>query len=277
LLQEENVEALTGLGLSFVQSKVFLALVRSDCATIKNISELSKVSRQDVYRVVSDLYELGLVKKMVSKPARFQAIAVENACAILLNRKKDECQKMELTKERFLRDFNGKKKPFSNGKDDQFFVVKGKEALLCSIRENFVRSRIKVDMATSQERFLQALSFLDVLFAKKLHQGVKVRVVTEKPNDVEAFLDRVDYFLQNSLFELRFVPHSLKANVTIFDNREALVTVQVGDALLKGPVLCTVNSVFLEMFCVYFDKMWNIGSPTKRDNCLKSGTFKNAF
>jgi sugar-specific transcriptional regulator TrmB len=87
VLEEESIGALVGLGLTLVQSKVFLALVNSDCPTIHEISMLSNVPRQDIYRIVSELQELSLVGKIVAKPIRFQALPIEEACAILLKRK----------------------------------------------------------------------------------------------------------------------------------------------------------------------------------------------
>src|SRR5690606_37785132 len=106
MLNEEGVDALTSLGLTLVQSKIFLALSKTNYATISKISDLSKVPRQDIYRVVSELQKMSLVEKILTKPVRFQAVTMEEAWKILLERKKNEYDRLKRVQKEFLREFN---------------------------------------------------------------------------------------------------------------------------------------------------------------------------
>ena len=78
---------LSELGLSNSQAKLFLMLTKSKSLTAKAISVVSSVSRPDVYRVMTELQEIGLVEKLITVPEEFQAVSIEEAVSILLRRR----------------------------------------------------------------------------------------------------------------------------------------------------------------------------------------------
>jgi sugar-specific transcriptional regulator TrmB len=85
-VQDEDVEALTSLGLTILQAKVYLALVKSGSSTIREISKTSDVARQDLYRITSELQKLGLVERVIANPTEFRAIELTGGISILLQR-----------------------------------------------------------------------------------------------------------------------------------------------------------------------------------------------
>ena len=60
---KEDFQILVDLGLTLLQAKVFLALLVRGTSKVTEISQVSKVSRPDVYRSLSKLQEFGLVEK----------------------------------------------------------------------------------------------------------------------------------------------------------------------------------------------------------------------
>jgi sugar-specific transcriptional regulator TrmB len=62
--QDEEVQTLTCLGLTLCQARVYLALARSGMSTAKTISKVSKVTREDIYRIMPTLQKLGLVENI---------------------------------------------------------------------------------------------------------------------------------------------------------------------------------------------------------------------
>ncbi len=260
MLEEENIEALTSLGLTLVQTKVFLALTKVKNATIHEIADLSGVQRQDVYRVVSELEEQSIVEKLLTQPARYYGVGMSEAVSVLLKHKKEEFGGIEQKSQSFLQRLEGNKPIDLHEKNEhQFYVVKGKTGLLRNIMENFNASTKTVDIATTQERFLQALNHLRPQYEKKLSQGVNCRVITEKPTNIAAFFTAVGNILNAPGLKLKYANASLKANLVIFDNQKAVAAMQTGDSWLKGPVIYTNNPAFLSMFQDYFNKAWKNG------------------
>jgi sugar-specific transcriptional regulator TrmB len=82
-------KTLRELGLSLLQAKVYLALVKLGThSTVKAISICSKVARQDVYRTITELREFGLVEMVIGNPALFRAIPLQETVSILMEKKK---------------------------------------------------------------------------------------------------------------------------------------------------------------------------------------------
>ncbi|MFB3888399.1 MAG: helix-turn-helix domain-containing protein [Candidatus Bathyarchaeia archaeon] len=59
---EERIEVFMRLGLTMNQARVYLALARLGLTTAKRLSKDAQISRQDVYRVMSELQEIGLLR-----------------------------------------------------------------------------------------------------------------------------------------------------------------------------------------------------------------------
>ena len=89
----EYIETLTELGLTHTEAKVYLTLLSLRTATANDIHKDSKVARQEVYRVLSDLEEKGLIEKIIARPSQFKPIPAREVVAILIqNRNKQSLQ-----------------------------------------------------------------------------------------------------------------------------------------------------------------------------------------
>jgi sugar-specific transcriptional regulator TrmB len=269
-VSEEEIGALTSLGLTLVQSKVFLALSKLHCAPINRVSEVSMVPRQDIYRVVFQLQELSLVQKALKKPVEYQAVPMEEACSILLNRKKEEYLRLREIQKRFLHSFKNQSCAVER-QDNEFLVVKGKEAIFKCIEENFVKSKERIDIATTLERFLQSINYLGLIYKEKLQGGVAYRVITEKPADEKAFLTQAEDIIRHPNFELKYVCSPVRAIAVIFDGKSALAAMQVDEALLKSPIIYTNNNAFLAIFSEYFAQVWSKGAYYRQKKTRFSG------
>ena len=75
----DQILTLTELSLSTTQAKIYLALVKTKSQTAQAISTLSSVSRPDVYRVLNQLQNLGLVEKIIAKIDTGKAEKLEKA------------------------------------------------------------------------------------------------------------------------------------------------------------------------------------------------------
>ena len=87
LFREDDVKILLDLGLSHRQASVFLVLARLKSSNARTIATASKQPRQDVYKVLDELLQLGLIEKELSAPTKFTTIPIHDACSLLLRRK----------------------------------------------------------------------------------------------------------------------------------------------------------------------------------------------
>jgi sugar-specific transcriptional regulator TrmB len=256
--QENNLQALTSLGLTLVQSRVFLALSKLDSASIKEISELSKVPRQDIYRTISELQELSLAIKLLTKPVKFRATEMEETLAILLKTKKTEFINLKRTQKKFLETFNLEKQIVANkNHQSQFCLIKGKHAIFKIIKEKVLQSNATVEIVTTQHRYLQSITYLGSIYRKKMAEGVVFRVVTEKPIEEKAFLLNIHEIMNYENLVLKYSTNPIEAIAVIFDGEEALVAIEIEEGLLRSPLVHISNPAFLVVFKEYFSKIWN--------------------
>ena len=106
---EKNVEILLDFGLTRNQARVYLAIARLKLATVGQISKVSKVRREDVYRILPKLEKMGLVEKLMGKPSKIRATPVKEALSILIKHEEDTSRKrvsaLKAQTETFLKHF----------------------------------------------------------------------------------------------------------------------------------------------------------------------------
>ncbi|HYA78079.1 MAG TPA: helix-turn-helix domain-containing protein, partial [Verrucomicrobiae bacterium] len=112
------------MGLTNSQAKVYLSLAKLGDATAKEISTITQVARQEVYRVLVGLQKLGLVVKVVSVPSKFKAISTDDAFSILMEHRKKETSELEVTISEMLKKFkNGNARLALEKEETKFNLV----------------------------------------------------------------------------------------------------------------------------------------------------------
>src|SRR5208283_2799774 len=87
---DDAIEIFEELGLTFLQAKTYVALVTLGEAAIKEISKVSNVARQDIYRIMPTLEKLGLAECEISKPTLYRAIPLKEGSSMMLHKMIEE-------------------------------------------------------------------------------------------------------------------------------------------------------------------------------------------
>ena len=72
LIQEELVNRLSQFGLTTNQSKVYLSIIHVGSISAGNISKVTFLHRQDIYKILPKLEKKGLITKTIGKPTKFR-------------------------------------------------------------------------------------------------------------------------------------------------------------------------------------------------------------
>jgi sugar-specific transcriptional regulator TrmB len=107
---KEEFEVLIGLGLTSRQSKIYLAIAGLEMATAKTISTVSGVRRENVYRIIPQLQEIGLIEKIIDTPIKFRAIEIKDAVLILLNQRIKQTDKLQKEAKIVIKNFKKKRR-----------------------------------------------------------------------------------------------------------------------------------------------------------------------
>lgn len=74
---EKAAEMLSDFGLTRNQAKVYIATAQLGLSSVGQISKLSKVRREDVYRVLPKLEKKGLIEKLLGTPTKIRATPIK--------------------------------------------------------------------------------------------------------------------------------------------------------------------------------------------------------
>lgn len=263
MLQVEDVQTLRELGLTFLQAKVYLTLVRTSNSTIKRIAEKTNIARQEAQRVIVELQSLGLVEKLLVNPTEFKPILINDAIKFLLERREkaslDIGQKAKMLLENF---GNGQVKSPDGEKTVCFAITSGKEAIIR-------KSRMVVDGTKESCDILNGLwtnvGYASSLFKEQtiqaLERHVKIRIVAKKLPNEQSGREIYKHAIAFQNFEIKFVTSSLPAIMGIYDKKELLIYSSSEKLLGDSPMVWTNSPSLIVAVQTYFNRLWKQAQP----------------
>lgn len=89
---EETAALFSVFGLSKTQAKIYMALNALGVATASEIAVLSKIRREEVYRIMPELENKGIITSRLEAPRKFAATEPKTALGILAKMKAEEIE-----------------------------------------------------------------------------------------------------------------------------------------------------------------------------------------
>ena len=258
----QDIQTLTQLGLSHRQARVYLALLISGTSTAKTISIVSKVPRQDVYTVIPILEKMGLSQKTITKPFRFRATPIEKGIQLLMNRKSEEYNQMQVNTKNLLDSLKNYHEESADQEDKvQFFLLPETQARIQRIEEAVTNAENIVDSFTTPE-ILRQVAVLSVgVLKKSLKRGVTFRFLTEEPKDKDFKLGIPRAILKNPRLEIRYVASSIPAAAVLIDKKEMFFGTTID--FQKATYLWSNNPYLVGLIQNHFEQIWNSILKTK--------------
>lgn len=263
MTQDECVQILTNLGLTLLQAKIYLALSKVGKATIKTTAKASNIARQDVYRIVPALQELGLAEKIVDAPTMYKATPLKEGISILLQNKTREYTELQQQTIELLNNFhesNGKTQVEDEGQ--QFSVISSETLLFKRLAEkdNAVQSSIDVAGKWEGIRFMVFHRSQD--FQKSMNRGIRIRVITEKHESDKPTEEQIQTLALNPLFAIRYLSAPIPVKTVIHDRTEVNMCIAI-PSVDDTPSLWSNNPQFVKIMVAYFEELWNKAAPTE--------------
>jgi sugar-specific transcriptional regulator TrmB len=258
MFQDEDVEALVALKLTSLQAKVYLALTMLGEAKIKAIAKAAQVARQDIYRVTTELQNLGLIEKVVASPVKFRAIPITDGVSILLQRthqKRVESQKKAI--KLIERSKNAYKTAKLPEKETQFVLIPEKEILSRRLKRAIKTTQKSIDVISPRMAGLQSLFDLFPVLQKALKRSVKIRWIIDAPLDPKSLPETLPVLAASPLFKLRSIPYTPEETFVIYDRKEAFIASHPKRGYTESPALWTNAAPLIELAQHYFDVLWN--------------------
>jgi len=267
MLQGEDVQTLRGFGLTFLQAKVYLTLVRTGNSTVKKIADKTNIARQEAQRVATELESLGLVERLLVNPTEFEPVPINYAIRFLLERREKVALELDQKINMLLKNFaNSQVESPHEGKKVHFVITSGKEAIIR-------KSRIVVDGTKESCDIINGLwkniGYASSLFKEQtmeaIKRHVKIRIVAEKLPNEQSVQEIYKHTIESRNFEIKFVSSSLPAIIGIYDKKDLLVYSSPEKLIGDSPMLWTNNPSLIAAVQTYFNKLWKqAASPLNR-------------
>ncbi|MEM4243856.1 MAG: helix-turn-helix domain-containing protein [Candidatus Bathyarchaeia archaeon] len=180
MFEEELFQILTRLGLTTSQVKVYIELLELEKASGKTTAKYSKMARQEVYRVLAELQEKGLVEKIITRPTEYKPVSVEDCLSILIDSKKSEIsenqKKASSLLQKLKKENTYEKVQPRDDEESQFILVPEKEAPK-RVKRKIESTQTSLEAITPLSRFKTIFfNFYEINFdenlTRKLSSGV---------------------------------------------------------------------------------------------------------
>ena len=260
----EIEETLVGLGLTSLQAKIYVALNSLNEATVKDISKVAKVARQEIYRALFELLKLGMIEKRIAIPNRFRAVPLKQVLEFLLERRKSETTELEKKTAKIIRMAKAPQ-VFAHSEYD-FLLLEGKELVLRSAADFFAASRtIKIINESNLSTYWWINQYQ--LFVDALNRGARIQVLIDKPQDSNPAKAVIEKLRNSPLFEIRYLQLPPSIILVIYDQMGVLPIVSTDEAIANKeyvpPCLCSNHPAFAELLRNYFDNFWVKAAKSK--------------
>jgi sugar-specific transcriptional regulator TrmB len=265
-LQSEAVQALVELGLTILQAKVYFAVSVSGTLTARTAAKTAKVASQDVYRVLGELQEKGLVEKVIAKPNRYQPVPLEDGISMLLQRRKEQTEELKKTAFEIFRELESMTNP-SDSSEGDFVLIPKKGPLLARIRKTFESAQTSIDLMNN---FMEGITGHEVNFElemKAVHRNVKIRdLLCKSPEDFHVPESFLTLLKKAPTFQARFASSDSSVKLLMKDGKEMLISTIPETTTIAQPYLWSNNPILLDIVQQWYDMKWKAASSTLPPN-----------
>jgi sugar-specific transcriptional regulator TrmB len=256
-MSELNLIDLVDFGLTFLQAKVFVALLQMGTSRASQVSANVGIMRPETYRVLNELSVMGLVQKNLEYPTTFSAVEPKTALTVMFQAKKEKLMALDKKRIALIKSLSTMR-PTPVELTQPLRIVSGGGNLIRKV--NQMIREAKTDYAgiiskTGLARLKDDGGALALVLAKK--RGLRVRVIIE----LDASNIKVANYLARHL-EVR-QSHGLLYYVDIVDKKE----LSFGPAFpSEGPDahalasrqldVWTSNPPFVRGMYAMFERLW---------------------
>jgi sugar-specific transcriptional regulator TrmB len=255
----EIIDTLIKLGLTLNQARIYVALLHSEKpATAKEISKITNITRQDVYRILPTIQKAGLLEKTITAPTMFKATPLRLGVSILIKNKTAQHNEL-MEKANKMSDESWLKQSILE-EEPEFILIPGNDAVVQKINNSIGTTQTNLDIVTSKKRFSRAMLEFSDPRMKALKRGVKIQVVTERLPSTNADIEKIMLAEKKAGAIVKFMPTLPSALLLLFDKKQVMIITSATGSL-ETSALWSNNPCVVALSTSYFESLWNSDRP----------------
>ena len=161
------------LGLTQMDSKVYLFLAKRGLQKARDIAKPLKMNKQQLYRSLTNLQSKGIVSATLEHPARFSAVPFEKVLDLYVKTKMEEAQSIQQNKDKILSVWRS----VAVGDTDasaRFMVIEGRSVIYSKIQQMLQETKSQLSTVSNVPDLLRADQF--GLFEANYEQASKSKI-----------------------------------------------------------------------------------------------------
>jgi sugar-specific transcriptional regulator TrmB len=252
---EEEIQALTKLGLTKAQAKVYHALLtfRKE-ANASTLWKASQLARQDIYRILSELQQMGLIEKILSTPTTYRSAEVETNILNLIERKNLEISAMAQEAQNLIQKFKTIEQ--TEITEDQWILIPEGVTIRGRLKRAFKNSRKSIEIISSRKPFFQAVITNSKEFGEALKHGSKVRWIIEGNAEEGSQPQEVGALVKDPNFLLRTISNCAQIRSVEIDEKEVFIRTNLNTSFGESPALWSNNPCMIRIVQKCFETIW---------------------
>lgn len=259
---KKEIEILRVWGLTILQAKVYLALVRlSADVTAGKLSSFLKMARTDVYRVLDELQEMGLIEKVIAVPTKFKAFPINKVILILTGCRTKETLELQLKAQELIQllKYSNPEEVYEDG---EFRIIPKAEALTLSVQEELNNAQEGVEFIINWTAFPRAMYLFGEELEQALKRNINIRCIVDKPEDIE-WPETVQPFMKYKSFKLRILHNLPITRLGVYDRKKLFIASHLTSNAVGSAALMSTNKGLIEILHSYFEEIWEKAAEYK--------------
>jgi len=262
-MQEDLAKKLVAFGLTINQAKIYLSIIQFGSTRVNAISRTTQLHRQDIYKTLPKLEEMGLITKTIDMPITIKAIPVEKALNHLISTERRKAKQRIL---HLKADLNAlinaikktqEEKP-KRQQEEQVVFLSTDNTIRHNLDHAYENAKTNCDLVMNYELLTQRIDALRWRFQKLAANKVKTRLLFETTQNiitVKRTLTEVIPKTGNFKVKLTTGKITIKPYV-IIDNKEVYITTRKKTKMGLPCVLWTNSRDIISIYKENFEKAW---------------------
>jgi sugar-specific transcriptional regulator TrmB len=262
-MEEDLAKRLSDFGFTVNQAKVYVSIVQSGSTCVSRISESTHLHRQDIYKILPKLEEMGLIVKTIDTPFMIKAVPVKNALNSLVSteRKKanERISRLETNLKEMTNAIRKQQERRNTREEERWLILLTTDAEIKNIADlTFENARIECDLVMNLELITRLMPHFREHFQKIAIKGARIRIIVENLNNehlVKRTLEKIrpngGDFAAKLIFKSESVPYQ------IIDHKELWIGGKKETESCFPCVLWTNGRNMVKFFDESFKETWN--------------------
>jgi len=254
---EKLFEELGEYGLTPNEAKVFIQLLKLGPLTASEIGRSLSISRTEVYNILTNLQNKGIIEASLDRPAKFSAVSFEKALDILIDSERRRVITMEKSKEELMEIWKTIQVPSGLEEREKLQLLKGAEQIYARFSDMLSEAKEEVDIVAFGADLVRAYNAGVLYKVRDLgRKNVRVKILTHGISSTSSVISYLDKYAE--ILEIR-APGLLTPYFVIVDNKQLLLfTKPPGSSRLErkeATALWTNSNALVQSLKKLFDRM----------------------